>query len=215
MVEPLLARKKRMELGTLLTFAGAFLVFAASPGPDNVTIVARTLSHGVWSGLAYAAGMVTGILAVLVVAAAGLSVAMKEASALMSVLRYVGALWLVWMGLKLWTAVPVISNAHAAKPQGDHLATYFAGFSLNLANPKMPIFYLALLPGIVGPTLSLVQICELAATILIVEVFVVGGYVLLAERARRFFKSEREVRLSNRIAGGTMIGAGVVVAAAR
>ena len=204
-----------MELGTLITFVAAFLVFAASPGPDNVTIVARTLSHGVGSGVAYAVGMVTGILVVLVIAAAGLSVVMEESSVLFAVLRYGGALWLIWMGLRLWTKTPVVPKAHAKGSRGGYVATYLAGLSLNLGNPKMPIFYLVLLPGIVGPTFTLLRVGELAVTIVIVEIFVVGGYVLMAERARKFLRSEREVRLGNRIAGGSMIGAGVIVAAAR
>ena len=135
-----------MDPVTLLSFATAFLVFAASPGPDNMTIVARTLSHGPAAGLAYGVGMVVGILAVLVLAATGLAVAAQEMGALMTVLRYAGAAYLVWTGIRLWTAEPVLPAERAGGKRPGLVASFLTGIALNLGNPKMPLFYLALLP---------------------------------------------------------------------
>jgi threonine/homoserine/homoserine lactone efflux protein len=78
----------------------------------------------------------------------------------------------------------------------------------------MPLFYVALLPNVVGSSLSAAQVSELAAVIFAVEVVVIGGHVLLAVRTRRLLRHPTTVRRVNRV-GATLIGAGVAVAARR
>jgi threonine/homoserine/homoserine lactone efflux protein len=202
-----------MDIATLLSFAAAFFVFAASPGPDNMTIIARSISHGPASGIAYGAGTVAGILIFLALAAFGLSVIASEMGVLMTVLRYAGAAWLIWMGVKLWTAKPVVPDIQPIQPRRGLWGVFATGVALNLGNPKMPLFYVALLPNIVGPSLTWMQVAELAAVILAVEVLVIGGHVVLAGRARSLLRTPQIVRRVNRITGGTMVGAGVTVAA--
>ncbi|WP_288584231.1 LysE family translocator [uncultured Methylobacterium sp.] len=204
-----------MDPTTLLAFAAAFLVFAASPGPDNMTIVARTLSHGPAAGIAYGLGMVAGILAFLVLAATGLAVVAREMGTAMTVLRYAGAAYLVWTGIRLWTAEPELPAARTGGRRPGLAASVLTGLALNLGNPKMPLFYLALLPSVVGAALTPSQVGLLAAVIVAVEALVIGGHVVLAGRLRRMLRTRIAVRRANRVAGGTMIGAGVAVVAAR
>lgn len=204
-----------MDPATLGAFAAAFFVFAASPGPDNMTIVARTLSHGPSSGLAYGVGTVAGVLVFLMLAALGLSLVAAEMGTATTALRYAGATWLVWTGVRLWTAAPVVPDRVTAAPRQGLGVGFLTGLALNLGNPKMPLFYVALLPHVVGPNLSTSDVALLAAVILAVEVVVVGGHVLLAARARRHLRDAVTVRRVNRAAGGVMIGAGVAVVAAR
>lgn len=204
-----------MDFSTLIAFALAFFVFAASPGPDNMTIVARTLAQGAASGIAYGAGTVAGILIFLTLAAFGLSVLAAEMGSVMTILRYAGAAYLIWMGVKLWTAPPVVPELRSVNDRRG-LATVFAtGVALNLGNPKMPLFYVALLPNVVGASLTLDQVGALAAIIVAVEIAVIGGHVMLAIRARSLLRSPHAVRRANRAAGGVMIGAGVAAVAAR
>ena len=79
----------------------------------------------------------------------------------------------------------------------------------------MPLFSVALLPNIVGPSLSFAQLGLLPAVILAVEALVVGGHVALAGRAGRSLRDPRLVRRVNRVAGGVMVGAGVAAVARR
>jgi threonine/homoserine/homoserine lactone efflux protein len=204
-----------MALSTLLAFAAAFFVFAASPGPDNLTIVARTVSHGPWAGVAYGLGTVTGVLVFLTLAAFGLSLAAARMGGLMTALRYGGAAYLVWMGIGLWRAKPLAADQQPAVAPRSLVATYATGVALNLGNPKMPLFYLALLPAVVGPALTLGNVATLATIVIAVEAVVIGGHVLLATRARRLLSAPRVARRVNRVAGGVMIGAGVAVVATR
>ncbi|WP_192181356.1 LysE family translocator [Mesorhizobium amorphae] len=204
-----------MDLTTLLAFAAAFFVFAASPGPDNMTIVARTISGGAASGIAYGAGTVVGILIFLVLAAFGLSVIAAKMAVVMTVLRYGGAAYLIWMGVRLWTAVPVVPELQPVAGGRGLLTIFATGIALNLGNPKMPLFYVALLPNVVGASLTSGHLGVLMAVILAVEVVVIGGHVILAARARNLLRTPRIVRRVNRAAGGVMIGAGVAVVATR
>jgi threonine/homoserine/homoserine lactone efflux protein len=204
-----------MEFSTIAAFAAAFLVFAASPGPDNITIVARTVSHGAASGIAYGAGTVTGILFFLFLACFGLSLVAAEMGSVMTVLRYGGAAYLVWMGIKLWFAEPVAVDVKPERGSGGLLASFATGVVLNLGNPKMPLFYIALLPNVVGADLSLGQAGILAAVIVAVEALVIGGHVFLASRARTALRRPKVLRRVNRSCGVVMVGAGVAVVAAR
>ncbi|WP_320200463.1 LysE family translocator [Agrobacterium sp. rho-13.3] len=204
-----------MDFTTLITFAAAFFVFAASPGPDNMTIVARTITHGAVSGLAYGAGTVAGILVFLTLAALGLSFLAGEMGMVMTVLRYAGATYLVWMGIKLWTAEPVVPDLQPVKGKSGVASIFATGMALNLGNPKMPLFYVALLPNVVGASLTVDHLAALAAVIMSVETVVIGGHVALAVRARTLLRSPKIVRRVNRTAGGVMIGSGVVVAVSR
>ena len=204
-----------MDATTLVAFAAAFFVFAASPGPDNMTIMARTVTHGAASGIAYGAGTVMGILVFLILAAFGLSAAAAGMGSIMTALRYAGAAYLVWMGIRLWTAPPIVPELRPLGSRRGLLKIFVTGIALNLGNPKMPLFYVALLPSIVGAALTWRQVGLLAAVILAVETVVIGGHVLLAARARRSLRDPRIVRRTNRVAGGIMVGAGVAVVAAR
>lgn len=201
-----------MDFSTLLAFAAAFFVFAASPGPDNMTIVARTISHGAVSGIAYGAGTVVGILIFLSLAAFGLSIVAKEMSVVMTVLRYAGAAYLIWMGVKLWTTEPIVPTIQRVPERRGLFKIFATGVALNLGNPKMPLFYIALLPNVVGGSLNVAQVAALAIVILAVEIIVIGGHVILAGRVRQILRTPKVVRQVNRAAGGVMVGAGVVVA---
>lgn len=167
-----------MELTTLIAFAAAFFVFAASPGPDNMTIVARTITHGAASGLAYGAGTVAGILIFLTLAAFGLSILAAEMGTVMAVLRYGGAAYLIWMGFKLWTAEPVVPDLQPVNGHRSLLSIFATGTALNLGNPKMPLFYVALLPNVVGASLTVDHLLALTSVIVVVEAVVIGAHVV-------------------------------------
>lgn len=204
-----------MDISTLLAFAAAFFVFAASPGPDNMTIVARTISNGAASGIAYGAGTVVGILLFLTLAAFGLSIIAAEMGIVMTILRYAGAAYLIWMGIKLWTAEPVVPELQPISERRGLLTIFATGVALNLGNPKMPLFYVALLPSVVGASLTPAQVALLAGVILVVEAVVIGAHVILAGRARKLLRTPAVVRRVNRTAGGVMVGAGIAVVASR
>lgn len=201
-----------MTLTVLASFTLAYFIFAASPGPDNLQMVARSIAQGPLAGFTYGIGMTTGVLVFLVLAAFGLSALAEQAGWLMTVLRYGGAAYLIWIGYRTWTAKPEVPNLERGGERQGIFAGFLTGLAMNLGNPKMPIFYVALLPGFVGHGLDWNQIGALSLCILAVEVVVVSGYVWAALIARRLMRTERQVRTVNRACGGVMIGTAVVMA---
>jgi threonine/homoserine/homoserine lactone efflux protein len=202
-----------MDLHSAIAFTMAFFLFAASPGPDNMTIMARTLSHGPSSGIAYGLGTVTGILIYLTLAFMGLSVLASEMGSVMTVLRFAGAAYLLWMGIRLWTAKPVLPEIQPVHARRSIIPVYFTGFALNLGNPKMPLFYLALLPNFVPSSFNSTVFIDLVAIILVVEIVVIGGHVWLAGRARNVLKTPKAVTIANRLTGGFLGASGVAILA--
>lgn len=125
-------------------------------------------------------------------------------------LRYLGAAYLVYTGVGMWRAPVAVASRRV---RGGLVRLFGIGFLLNVSNPKMPIFYFALLPGVLGVRpLSLAGTATLLAIILAVEALVVGAHVLVAVRAKAALSEPRRVRALNRGAGALMIGAGALVA---
>ena len=202
-----------MTFSTLLAFALTFFVFAASPGPDNFTIFTRTMSGGLKAGVAYGLGTVTGILVFLTLGLAGLSYAAETLAPYMVFIRMAGAVYLIWMGISLWFSTPAGSPAagNDSLSRGSLLKTYVTGVALNIGNPKMPLFYLAILPNVAISGVTFGGYVELVFVILAVEVLVIGGYAGLALKARALAASTTIIRRMNRAAGAIMAATGVAI----
>lgn len=210
-----------IDTGTLATFALAFSVFAASPGPDNLTVLSKTVSDGPAHGIAYGCGVAACICGFVVLAALGLDALAAAAGEHLRALRYLGAAYLVYVGLRMWRAPAAMpppglpgARSRGGTARGGLARPFGLGFLLNASNPKMPVFYLALLPGVLGTRhLTAADTLALLAVILLVEALVIGGHVGLALRARAALARPRRLRALNRGAGALMVGAGVLVAA--
>ncbi len=199
-----------MDIGTTATFALAFLVFAASPGPDNITILSKTVNDGPAHGVAYGCGVVASIAGFVVLAALGLNALSGAIGGHLLLVRYLGAAYLVYTGVAMWRAPVAVPPRRL---RGGLARLFGMGFLLNVSNPKMPVFYLALLPGVLGTRpLTAADTLVLLAVIVLVEALVIGAHVALALRAKAALARPRRLRALNRGAGALMVGAGVLVA---
>jgi threonine/homoserine/homoserine lactone efflux protein len=204
-----------MDPMALLVFAGALLVAAASPGPGIAAIVARVIGHGTAGALAFTAGIAFGDVVWLTVAVMGLAVLAKSFAAVLIGIKYMGAAYLLYLAWSMWTApLPQQRPGLAVDltAQG-HVRLFLGGLAVTLGNPKVIVFYLALLPSIVDlEQVSLPGWALLSVVTLAVLGFVFGGYVLMAARARRLLASPRAVRMVQRTSAGVMAGAAAAVA---
>lgn len=203
-----------MDLSSLLIFAGALFVAAASPGPGIAAIVARVLGRGMHGAIAFTAGVALGDVVWLTVAILGLAVVAQTFHVAFLAIKYAGAAYLLYLAWKFWTA-PVA--AHEVEPDTARISRvrlFLAGLAVTLGNPKVMVFYLALLPNIVDlNTVTVLGWLELSLATLAILAVVFGSYVLLAARTRRLFTSERAMRRVNRGSGVLMASAAVAIAA--
>ena len=203
-----------MDLTSLLVFTGALLVAAASPGPGIAAIVARVLGRGMNGAIAFTAGVALGDVVWLTIAILGLAVVAQTFQAVLLAINYAGAAYLLYLAWKLWTA-PVA--AHDVAPDTSdvkRVRLFLAGLAVTLGNPKVMVFYLALLPNIIDlTTVTIWGWLELSLVVLAVLTLVFGSYVVLAARTRRLFTSPRAMRLVNRGTGVVMASAAAAIAA--
>lgn len=187
-----------MNPEALLVFAGALFVAAASPGPGIAALVARVLGRGTAGAVAFTAGLAIGDVVWLAVAVAGMSALAQAFGGVFLVLKYAGAAYLLFLAWKLWTAPPQIREG-AEPPRPDpSWRLFLGGLAVTLGNPKVIVFYLALVPNLIDVTaMTVLGFAELAAVLLGVLALVFGFYILLAARARRFLTSPRAVRAVN------------------
>jgi threonine/homoserine/homoserine lactone efflux protein len=200
-----------MTLPHLLVFAAAYFAALVLPGPGVSALVARVLARGTHGTPAFIAGFVMGSLVWFAIAATGLAALAASFATLFLTVRYAGALYLLYLAWKFWTA-PARPLAIPTTPQADHGRLFLTGLAINLGNPKVIVFFLALLPTVVDlRVLTPLGFAELAGIIVAVVGSVLSAYALAAARARRLFTNARAVRYLNRGTGAVMAGAAVMV----
>jgi threonine/homoserine/homoserine lactone efflux protein len=199
-----------MRLTGSLVFCIAYLVAAASPGPGIAVLVARVLGRGLPGVPAFIAGFVIGDLVWFALAAMGLAVIAQTFHMVFLIIKYAGAAYLLYLAYRLWTAPVRATVIEATRASERPLRLFLAGLALTLGNPKVMIFFLALLPTVVDlTTLTLTGMVEIALAILVILSAVLAAYALAAARARRLFTSPRALRLVNRGTGAVIAGAAV------
>lgn len=202
-----------MSVHGLVLFCLAYLLATATPGPGIGAIVARVIGRGT-GGIGYfIAGFVIADLTWFTLAATGMAVLAQTAHSVFVVIKFAGAGYLLFLAFRLWTAPVGPIAGHAGPRQQSGLRLFLAGLSLTLGNPKVMIFFLALLPTVIDLTaLTVPAFLEIAAAMCVILTLVLSAYAAAARRARHFFRSKPAVRWLNRSTGTVMAGAAVAVA---
>ncbi|AFL54559.1 threonine/homoserine/homoserine lactone efflux protein [Sinorhizobium fredii] len=201
-----------MSLASLLVFAGALLIAAGSPGPSIAALVARVLAKGARDVLPFLAAMWVGEAIWLSFAVAGLAAIAETFHWMFVAIKWAGVLYLLFLAWKMWSAEPALPSD--SLPEARSASKMFlAGLTITLGNPKIMMFYVALLPSIVDlGSVTFLGWTELVATMVVVLVVIDLAWVMMAAKARQFLKSRRAVRIVNRASAGTMAGAAVAIA---
>ena len=202
------------DLPLLLAFVVASLALALTPGPAVVYIIARTVAQGRASGLASVCGVALGNLANAVGAALGLAALFAVSAAAFTVVKWAGAAYLVYLGIRLWRT-PSTSAAGMPRPAAQPLHRIFRdGFLVALLNPKTTLFFAAFLPQFLSASGSpLLQTVSLGFVFCAIAGCTDLGYVLAASLVGpRLARAGRHAAWGNRIAGTSFIGLGVLTA---
>jgi threonine/homoserine/homoserine lactone efflux protein len=202
-----------MTLSNLLVFTVALMIAAGSPGPSVAALVARVLTNGFRDVLPFLAAMWLGEALWLSCAVAGLAVVARTLGVVFIVLKFIGVAYLLFLAWKMWFAPTQVPDGELPKGQSPW-RMFGAGLTITLGNPKIMVFYLALLPTIVDLShVGAAAWIELTATMLVVLMAVDAAWALLAVRARRLLTSRKAVKIANRTSATMMAGAAAVIAA--
>jgi len=202
-----------MELSGLLIFCTALFLAAASPGPGLAAIVARVLGRGAKGAVTFTIGIAVGDVVWLTLAVCGLAVLAQTFHVVFLVVKWIGVAYLLYLAWKLWSAPVEAQSISADTRRESQIGLFLAGLAVTMGNPKVMVFYLALLPTILDLTsISLLGYAELVVATLAVLAVVFGIYIGLAARARLMFTSPRAMRMVNRGSATAMTGAAAWVA---
>ncbi len=211
-----------MTATLLATYVAACVLLAVTPGPNMALIIAATLSGGLASGLATLAGALTGLSILVTLAAVGMTSVMLLMAEWFDIVRWVGAVYLIVLGIRQLAAWwRQRRRSGAAIPLGVPLSAvsgrsrYLQGLLVSLSNPKVLLFLGAFFPQFVNPDAPPgPQLAVLAAMFLLVLTAVDISYTLAVARARATIDLRR-LRLLDLMSGLLLVAGGLVLAAAR
>jgi len=188
-------------------------VIALVPGPTVTVIVANSLAHGSRAGLLNVAGTQIGLGLMMAILVVGLSSVIAAMGWLFDWLRWAGAAYLVYLGVKLFRSPDAIHpEKAAAAPRGGFV---LQGFLVLMANPKALLWFGAFIPQFVDPSGNYVgQIALLGLTAMAVALVSDGAYAVVTGRAGAFL-SKKRIRLVSRVSGGFLVGGGIWLALTR
>lgn len=201
-----------LDLPTLALFAAALALASGSPGPSIAALVARVLARGPHSVLPFLAAMWLGEALWLACAVFGLAMVAQSFQLAFAALKWAGIAYLVWLAWKMWSAP--VAGTEPLPETGSAWRLFGAGLAVTLGNPKIMVFYLALLPAILDlSSVGLAGWAELTLVMALVLIAVDLAWVLAASQARRLFRTQAGRRLANRLSAAMMAGAAGAIAA--
>jgi threonine/homoserine/homoserine lactone efflux protein len=198
---------------------GLFLLMATatvfSPGPGVVMTLTNAIRYGIRGTFGGILGISCGALIVAAISATGLGVLLATSALAFTMLKYIGAAYLIYLGARLWRAPALRIDTSAAHAAGFR-RRFVEGLSLQLTNPKAIFFFLAVFPQFINdrdPYLPqfLLLVCSYSALVVLIH----SCYMLTAQRARRWLLSERGGQVVNKAGGVTLICFGAALAAAK
>jgi threonine/homoserine/homoserine lactone efflux protein len=203
-----------MSMQVYFAFVAACVALALLPGPIVTLLIANGLRHGTRAALTNILGVQAGLLIVIAVLAVGLTSLMATMGYWFDWVRFAGAAYLVWLGIKLVRS-PVEGIGEGEAPPPPRGGFFLQGFVVALSNPKLLVFFGAFIPQFMDMSKDhLSQVLILGVTFMVIAGLTDGVYALLAGRARKMFSAQR-TRLMSRISGGFMIGGGIWLALTR
>lgn len=195
-------------------FIAAALVLLITPGPSVLFIVARSVEQGVKAGLVSVVGMAAGGTVHVAAAALGVSAILLSSALLFTVVKYVGAVYLIYLGIR--TLLSARQAVAVEVPEARPLRTvFFEAVTVQILNPKAALFFFAFLPQFVAPDRGAVplQILMLGGIYHGLALITDSAYAIAAGRLGLLLRGNRRlIRLQRQVSGATYIGIGLVTA---
>ncbi|MCC9624295.1 LysE family transporter [Thalassospira sp. MA62] len=207
-----------MQFETWLIFAGAAVVLSMAPGPNNLLAMFNGARFGIGSVALGGVGRLTAFGLMIAVTATGLGVVLAASETAFAVIKWAGAAYLVWLGIKTWRAKvhdddggQVAAAALMTHPSGFQLAR--TEFLTAIGNPKAILIFTAFFPQFLDAKMAYgTQFGTMGITFLVMEGCVLMTYGLVGGQVKGLIKSARHMRILNRVSGGMLVAAGMLLA---
>lgn len=202
-----------MPIENWLAFVAASAVMLAIPGPTILLVISYALGHGRKASTATVAGVALGDFTAMTASMLGLGALLATSAALFTGLKWAGAAYLIYLGIKIWRAPVSGEGAGEALLKGRErpLKIFLHTYVVTALNPKSIIFFVAFLPQFLTPSLPFwPQVMIFEVTFLVLATCNAALYGLLASAARNSIRKPNVQRIVNRTGGSLLIGAGLL-----
>ncbi len=202
-----------MTFATWVTLLGACLIISFTPGAGAINTMSNSLAVGHGRAIWGILGQQVALVIHLLIVAAGLGVVVANSRPAFDAIRYAGAAYLVYLGIRQFSSAPTAA-ANDPRAEAESAGSMLRrGFWVNLLNPKAIVFFLAFIPGFVRPDLPLLhQYTVICLTILGVDVTVMWLFFAgIARGFRRFTEGERGQRILGRVFGCLFVAVGIML----
>ncbi|EKO3387476.1 homoserine/homoserine lactone efflux protein [Vibrio fluvialis] len=204
-----------MDTHVWLAYVATAIVFSLAPGSGTVNSISNGLSYGTRKSLASIAGLQIGLAIHIMLVGAGIGALVAQSALAFTIIKWVGAVYLVWLGIQKWRDRSSLVADAATQTQSAGTLLRKAVL-INLTNPKSIVFLVALFPQFLDPARDqMTQLLVLGITTVTIDSFVMLGYTSLASQMGRFIRSDRIMRKINRVFGSMFMGCGALLAAAK
>jgi threonine/homoserine/homoserine lactone efflux protein len=204
-----------MTLATWLAFAAASLVLVVIPGPTVLLVVSYALTQGRRVALAVAAGVATGDFVAMTLSLAGLGALLATSAALFTLLKWAGAVYLLYLGIRLWRAEPSLGTVDESGDRRPARAIFCHAFLVTALNPKSIAFFVAFVPQFVDHSAPLLpQFAIMEATFVLIGAVNALAYALAADQMRLRIRRPAVLRAINRTGATCLVGMAAATAAA-
>lgn len=193
---------------TMITFFTASALLALAPGPDNIFVLTQSALRGKLAGIVVMTGLCTGLVFHTSAVALGIAVIFQKSALAFSMLKTIGACYLLYLAWQVLRASSEKIEARAAS-ETSLSKLYIRGIIMNITNPKVSIFFLAFLPQFADPGRGPVsmQILLLGGIFILTTILVFGCIALMSGAIGDLLKrSDRAQKILNRVAGIVFIG---------
>jgi homoserine/homoserine lactone efflux protein len=205
-----------MTFAIWITFFFACWAISLSPGPGAIAAMSAGLNLGFRRGYFTVFGLILGIWTQVVIVVAGLGAVIAASSMAFTLLKFLGAAYLVWIGIAQWRASDKPLVAATDAPVLTRAQLVLRGWGINAVNPKGTVFMLAVVPNFIDLAHPLLpQYAVIMLSLSFTDLVVMAGYTALASRMLRALNEPHHARIMNRTFGGLFVAAGTLLAAFR
>lgn len=207
-----------MTLEVWVAFVFASVVVTLLPGPSMLLVIGHAMRKGPRNSLATVAGIVVADACLLCLALAGVGAVIYGSAVAFTVMKWVGAIYLIYLGIRQWRAAsageePSNGTESESLGRGSAGRSFAVGFATTMLNPKIIGFFVAFFPQFIVNTSSwLVQLLIMGATFLCIVSAIMAAYALLAGVVRETFRKPVVRRALDRMSGATLVGADLMTA---